>query len=373
MTTPIFPASQPYFLPRPDRLYRQLVFRRRPAALGRELVHDLLAQCGLIPLGRIETANSAGRSDTAIVETSAGRKVLKRYKATIEPAAVVHEHSLLSELERIGFPAPRLTPTLGGETLIRHGGACYAVFEFLEGYFQYHNYVLLPSQARRFIAASGRALGALHDALRDFVPAGRHPNGFKSRGEPRWRDLSWFTAQLDECRRRAPERSGEAAAALRRALADDAGWVERRLSDLDQRLALAAPPRLIVHGDYGPYNLLFRRGAPVVILDFELARLEWRLTDLATALPSFARSRLGFSLRKMRCFVDAYRAVCPIDRAEIELLPDVWQFLSLRRVVVGWSRFAESGSPRWLAEAREKLDLARWVEAERSALSRVLG
>ena len=74
---------------------------------------------------------------------------------------------------------------------------------------------------------------------------------------------------------------------------------------------------------------------------------------------------------------DDYQQLLAMERVDLIIdvsgNPDVWQFLSLRRVVVGWSRFAASGSPRWLAEAREKLDLARWVEAERSALSRVLG
>lgn len=369
MITPIFPSNQAYYLPRPDRLYQQIAFRRSSARMDRELTRSILADFGLEPRGPFTRPGGPGRSDSVICGTNAGRKLVKRYKETVEPAAVIHEHSLLRYLAEVGFPAPRLISTPRGDTLIQRAGQCYAVFDYLEGYFQYHNYVLLPAQARRFVAISGRALGALHMVLEHIVPAGRHLNGFVSHEGPRWRELDWFTDKLAQCRRDAPGLRGPAADALRRALAADASWVEERLCMLDEQLKAAAPPRLIIHGDYGPYNLLFRRAAPVVIVDFELARLDWRLTDLATALPSFARNRFGFRFATMRCFLAAYRSSCPIDPAELALLPEVWQFLSLRRVIVGWQRCCETGAARWLDEARQKLELARWLDAERRSLN----
>jgi Ser/Thr protein kinase RdoA (MazF antagonist) len=373
MTTPIFQARQAYYLPRPDRLYHQITFRRRPPKIDMGLLRDILADYGIAARGKIEVPGGPGRSDNVIVETAAGKKLLKRYKDTITPAAALHEHSILVHLAQVGFPSPRLARTTSGETLIQHDGKCYAMFDFIEGYFHYHNYFLLPAQAQRFIATSGRALGALHNVLADFSPAGDHPSGFKSRGEDRWRELSWFTDMLEECRQKLPQLQGADANLMRQMLAEHADRVEGSLRRLDATLAAAAPARLIIHGDYGPYNLLFRRGAPVVILDFELARLDWRLTDLSTALPSFARSRLGFSFQKMKCFLEGYRTSCPIDRTELSLLPSVWQFLTLRRVVVGWQRFCSTGSGRWLVEAQQKLELAGWLAENQRTLSGQLG
>jgi hypothetical protein len=49
-------------------------------------------------------------------------------------------------------------------------------------------------------------------------------------------------------------------------------------------------------------------------------------------------------------------------------LPDVWTFLTLRRLIVCWYRFCRDGKARWAAEAQEKLDLARWIESEKTRL-----
>jgi Ser/Thr protein kinase RdoA (MazF antagonist) len=360
MTTPIFQTSH-LAVPRPDRLYRRFAFQRRPSAVAADLLRHIVGEYGLELRAAGEIPGGPGRSDNLICVTSAGKKMLKRYKQTVEPDAIRHEHSILTYLARVDFPAPRLASTADGETLVSRNGGHYALFDVLEGYFQYHDYFHLPAQTQRFIAASGAALGSLHETLRHFTPEGRNPNGFVARRGERWRSLEWYIARLDHCGLEAPDLHAEDAPKLRRMLSQHAGSVEETLRLLDGRLRAAAPPCLIVHGDYGPYNLFFKRGAPVVILDFELARLDWRLTDLATALPSFARSRLGFSFRKMNCFLAGYRARCPIELDELMLLPDVWRFLTLRRLIVCWRRFCETRVSRWLDEAQQRLDLARWL------------
>lgn len=371
MMTPILQSDRAFYVPRPDRLYHQFRYRRERSNIEQRLVQDILAEYGVQVRGNIEV--QVGRSDSVIFETPDGKKMLKRYKETLIPAAVLHEHSILTYLAQIGFPAPRLARTISGDTLLQKEGRCYAVFEFLEGYFQYHNYLLLPGQLRQFITASGKALGTLHSTLQDFTPEGYHPNGFKSRTEGRWRELDWFDEKLEQCRQNLPRlqsRDGRVAGDM---FSEHAGWVEATLHELDERIDVAALPRVIIHGDYGPYNLFFKREAPTVILDFELARLDWRLADLAMALPAFANSRLGFSLQKMRCFLEGYRAGCPIDAEELRLLPAVWQFFVLRRVVFCWYRYCETPTARWLTEAQQKLKLARWIGSRQRTLSSLLG
>jgi len=359
-----------FYMPRPDRLYQQFRFRRQRSNIERNLLLDILTEYGLQVQGKIEA--QVGRSDNLIFETSNGKKMLKRYKDTLIPAALLHEHSILDYLVQTGFPAPRLVPTLNGDTLLQKEGRYYAVFDFLEGYFQYHNYFFPPDRMRQFITASGNTLGTLHTALKDFTPEGYHPNGFKSRTEDRWHEIGWFIGKLDRCRQElARLRTGDGRA-LSRTFSEHAGWVEETLHNLDERIKAAAPPRLIIHGDYGPYNLLFKCGAPTVILDFELAHLDWRLADLAMALPAFANSRLGASLRKMTCFLEGYRTYCPIDSEELRLLPTVWQFFALRRVVFCWYRYCDTPGRRWSHEAQQKLKLSRWIGNHHQALSNLL-
>jgi Ser/Thr protein kinase RdoA (MazF antagonist) len=317
--------------------------------------------------GRIEVP--IGRSENAIFETPAGKKMLKRYKKTVIPASLRYEHCILNHLAQIDFPAPRLNRTVEGETLLQKDGRCYALFDVLEGYFQYHNYFLLPGQLRRFIGMSGQALGALHNALRDFTPEEHHTNGFKSREDDRPRDLNLYIDKLDWCRQEMPRLQTDEAHILRRMCAEHASWITEILHDLNNRIEEAAPQRLIIHSDFGPYNLFFKPGAPIVILDFELAHLDWRLADLATALPFFASSRLGFSPKKMSYFLEGYRTSWPIGDRELRLLPAVWLFLTLRRVIFCWYRFCEAPAGRWLVEAQQKLKLARWLIDHQGSLS----
>lgn len=367
MISTCFQTDPVYALPRPDRLLQQVRFRRQPASIPLPLLRDLLAQYGLEVQGAVQAVGGPGRSHNVVAGTNAGLKFIKRYKHTVDPSAITHEHSILQQLAQINFSAPRLLPTTHGTTLVEQDGKYYAVFEVLNGYFQYHHYLLLPSQTRQCIAAAGRALGELHTVLHDFTPAGHHPNGFRSRTGERWRDLQWYQAQLDQAR--AAAQAADATTALHYMLREHANTIEATLHDLDATLAAVALPRCIIHGDYGPYNLLFKRGAPVVVLDWELARLDWRLVDLATALFFFAHTRFGFSFGKAQWFVHAYCRACAVDEDELRWLPPVWQFITLRRVIVCWQRFAQTPDHRWLAEAHTKLALAQWISQHQQQLS----
>jgi Ser/Thr protein kinase RdoA (MazF antagonist) len=365
MTTPILTHAF-FHVPRPDRLYRQFRFRSHHPALELNLVEDILAEYGLRLQGRVEVP--IGRSENVIFKTPAGKKMLKRYKKTLIPVSLSYEHSILNHLAQIDFPAPRLNPTVHGETLLQKDDRCYALFDVLEGYFQYHNYFLLPAQTRQFISMSGQALGALHNALRDHTPEGYHTNSFKSKEGDR-RDLNWYIDKLDWCRQEIPRLQTDEAHVLSRMYAEHASWIIETLHHLNDRIEEAAPLRLIIHSDYGPYNLFFKPGASTVILDFELAHLDWRLADLAMALPYFAGGRLGFSVNKMNYFLAGYQTSCPIDPSELHLLPSVWLFLTLRRILFCWYRFCEAPADRWVAEAQQKLKLARWLITNQDMLS----
>jgi Ser/Thr protein kinase RdoA (MazF antagonist) len=371
MTTTIFQAKPLYLLPRPDRLYQQYRGQQRQSLIPRERLETILGAYGLQGDGHVEVPKGSGRSSNIIVSTNRGKKLLKGYKNTLDHDAIIHEHSILRYLADVHFPAPRLNVAMNGATLLRHGKQNYALFDVLAGYFQYHNYVFLPKRSRQFVICAGQALGALHATLKNFTPDGRHVNGFKSADEDRWHGLTWYLERLTWCRNNAQggheDQRRSQATRLQRA----ADWLEETLCSLNQDLTAAKLPRLIIHGDYGPYNLFFKPGAPVVILDFELARLDWRLADLATSLPSFANGRLGFHRGKMRAFLTAYRANCPIDQEELNQLPSVWQFLVLRRIIVCWYRYLQTDSTHWLNEALRKLELAQWLTRRQQMLADV--
>jgi len=356
----------PFYVLRPDYLLRHWPLGRGRAVPVSEPLQAILAHYDLRLQEPVQALANPGRSESLILHTQAGRKIVKRYKPSVDVAAVTHEHSLLRHLAQINFPAPRLWPTTDGATFVQHGSHCYALFDWLEGTFQYHHYLLLPGQTKRFIAAAGQALSHLHQALAGFIPEGRNMNGFPSLTGERWRDVDWCLDQLQTCRHvSAPDKQP-----LERFLNQHGDWLEARFHTLKNTLKDEALSRVMIHGDYGPYNLLFHRHNPAVIIDFELARLDWRLSDLAKALPMFARSRFGFSLSKAAAFLNGYWQTCPHPSTEMIYLLSVWEFLLLRRVVACCGQYAQTGATHCLPEAEHKLADVHWLQ--QSAQARAL-
>jgi Ser/Thr protein kinase RdoA (MazF antagonist) len=356
-----------FYLPRPDRLYQSLKFRRRPSDVSQTTAEEILAVYGLELLEKPQTPAGPGRSRSLILNTQRGKKLLKRYKHTVIVPTIRHEHSILLYLAQVDFPAPRLVSTPGGETLIQRGNHNYALFDFIAGGFQYHNYILLPFQVRKFMRISGETLATLHTQLADFVPQGYNPHGFKSRTESWWRDLNWYAERLQHClvetRRLETNSNGNPAGWL----LQRAGYLGESLQQLGETLQKAPLPRTIIHGDYGAYNLLFRRNAPVTVLDFEIARIDWRATELVDALQRFSYNRFGLNLDKMTYLIKSYQTHSPVHPDEVRLLPDVWTFLNVRRCILHWWHYCDTHDAQRLAQARWNLKLIDWMTENRSA------
>jgi Ser/Thr protein kinase RdoA (MazF antagonist) len=348
-------------VPRPDRYYHRLRKSLRRPSVDPLTVREILAVYGLASAEEARVPADQGRNESLFVNTGQGKKVLKQYKRTTLLPAIIHEHSILRHLAEVGFPAPRLVSTCAGETVVCHGRDNYALFDQIEGGLQYHNYWWLPSQTRRFIMLAGEVLAVLHRTLAGFVPEGHNPNGFRSHTKDRWRDLGWYVNRLRDCTENSRGLDSEAPRAVTGWLVQQAEGVENRLGQLDRTLKEADLPRSIIHADYGPYNLLFRQDALVAVLDFEVARLDWRITEFVYAFPRFAHSRLGFSFDKMRSMLDAYRASVPIGDDEIRFIPAIWQFVRMRRAIVCWHRYCKTYDKRWLLEARDRLNEAIWM------------
>jgi Ser/Thr protein kinase RdoA (MazF antagonist) len=123
-----------------------------------------------------------------------------------------------------------------------------------------------------------------------------------------------------------------------------------QLGPLDELLSAALLKRTIIHGDYGLHNLLFRRDGTVMPVDFELARLEWRLSDLV------------YDFESIQWFMAAYHATFPLNADEWRLFAEVWRFYKLQGAVQYWNSYFETNGPaRKLISARDAIAQADWV------------
>lgn len=354
------PALQ---LPRPGLIMRRLRARNTPAsARTADTLREVLASYQLEPLEPIHPLAGAFRSETWTVVTRAGKKVLKRYKSSLKPETIQHEHSILLKLEEANFPATRLMKDQTGQTIVTLNERHYALIDFLEGYSPFGNYIYFPSRTKWFNTTAGRAAARLHETLRGFRPQGVPITGTRSDGK-QIHDLDWHVERLAEARAETPGSSAAGQPAIRAALAR-ADWLESCLREAEGALAKQSPASGLIHGDYGPYNLMVRWGSPLVVLDFELARFEYLLSDIIRFLSSGASENGVLSPRLAAQFIEGYQSENPQIEADLRALPLVWRYMALRRVITAWWSYLKDPRPSHLDDITRRLDRLDWLEKE---------
>ncbi len=349
-----------FYLPRPGRVAQYLKAKLGSPRIGARTAEEVLACYGLKLVKPPRNLPFGWRSRNVIVETSSGNKVLKLYRSGWQLPAIRHEHSIISRLNSVHFPAPRLLTTQASETVTSHDGMFYGLFDYLEGT-NLASSILLRSQQRSLMAATGRILAEFHHKLDGFQPSGEHHLGYKSLTQARQRDWAWHETQLRELPDRSEHIVDPHDRANARWLAQNADRISERLAHMGELVENVQLPRLVIHGDFGIHNVTYHHDGTLTMHDFELARVEWRLIDIVVVL---SRLRLEHSHE----FMAAYQAKYPLTAEEWHFLPEVWQLYKLSGAISYWNTYVEHGGSYRLTAARARIGDADWVLANRRAL-----
>jgi Ser/Thr protein kinase RdoA (MazF antagonist) len=313
------------------------------------------------------------RNQNLIVHTTRGKKVVKRYRADWNPETIIFEHSILTRLAETGFPAPRLAATPAGETWVQIDGRHYCVFDFLAGR-NYSGSFLLRPQRVRMMATSGATLAQLHRALQGFLPAGRHHLGFAGYSGERHRGVNWFSERTADLSQRSRHLEDQHLRSQADWLVERADAVLAEIARLDEELSRVDLTRLIIHGDYGLHNLLYLDLDHAIPVDFELARLDWRLSDVVSVVGKFRYVSQRYDMESITHFLRAYQREFPIPDEEWQWLPLVWKYYKLTKAVQYWISFFETNGPaRKLFSARDEILQADWAQANFDPLSAYRG
>ena len=345
-------SSSSFLLPRPKRVARAIGDIFSPSTVDVDLVAGILDQYGLHLAGAPKRVATGRRSRNLVVPTDQGRKVLRRYRNGWPLATIAYEHSILSRLAEIEFPAPQLVTTVGGSTAVSAADGNCALFDFVDGANITGRY-LTAARQRRLRITAGRVLGQLHRGLEGFLPQGRHHLGFDSYGQGRRRDVAWYERTIAELTERSEALAADPLVAGAQAddarwLAQNAGEILERIATLHQALAGVNLPRVVIHGDFGLHNLLFQSDHSATVLDFDLARLEWRLREIVMMV-----ERIG--IERSRVYLPAYQEIYPLTGDEWDALPQVWQLRDLEGAVQNWNTYFEQGIEKNLAAARTRI------------------
>ncbi len=352
-----------FYIPRPRRLTREIVGRFVSPQVDLTDTSQILSQFGLELTGAPRNVNGGRRHRNLVLSTNDGTKVLKRYRENWPVRSINYEHSILNRLAELEFATPRLCTTSDAQTLVTMRGQHFALFNFVDGTYYAATY-LTRSYRRKLWTIAGAVLANLHKKLEGFLPQGQHHLGFNSYSGGRQRDLNWHVETIARLKDKTQTVTQGPHAADARWLVRYADRLTEEFCRLSEDLDQAKLPRLIIHGDYGLHNMHFHDDGSVTVLDFELSRLEWRLSDIVMYL-----GRLGFE--RGRYFLAGYHQDFPVSGLEWDHLLRVWQFRSLQGAVQKWNSYLELDAENNLAEAHNRIERAMNVQSHEQNLAEV--
>ena len=288
------------------------------------------------------------------------RVILRQYREAVKEQRIRFEHAILSHLRKQDFPCPDPLPACTGATFVRVGRRHYCLFGYCEG--TKLAKPVLRWLRGRWVAQTGEMLADYHIRMRDFRWDGEMPGAAE--------DHEWAARELTRYRKELEGRASEdsfAREVLRRM-----GPVQECLSEV--RRFFETDRRdyspVVIHGDFGPSNVLYGGGKIVGVLDFLAARAAQRVVDLAYGLAGFSKWRDSSLHRGLgQRFLRGYQGRHPLPSGELETLP-YWMMLNqLKRLRWILVQFYERGNPRAPAWFSDNYGLLLWIRDHPSEIA----
>lgn len=315
-----------------------------------------------------EYLRGSRRAPKVRITSERGEFLLKRRApGRADPKRVSFAQDLQLRLAELGYPVPRIALTRSQpQPMVRLDHRIYEVFEFVQG----------ERDDRSVDAAqqAGRTLGEMHRLLRDHRPdqpldAGSYHASGNFDGAVDKVPQMIFAAEPSESLERLEERCL---------------FLRKVYHDAAARAAAAGletwPPR-VVHGDWHPGNLLFRDGVVVAVLDFDSARMEPRVVDIANAALQFSMTITDpadpdawpehLEVKRIRALLQGYDEAAddPVSPAEREALPWlILEALILESIlpIAATGRFAQLSGAAFVRMVMRKV---RWLRPRASKLA----
>jgi Ser/Thr protein kinase RdoA (MazF antagonist) len=265
----------------------------------------------------------AGTMLHPVIETRGQRFVLRRQPPGLTAADLRFRHAFMAHLSSAGLPVPRLLPRADGATCTITEDGVYELQTWLEG----REFVTEDAASEAELEAAGNMLGRLHQVSAAFAWEPHH--------WPEDRSADGLAQAYIALIRQAAEHP-TASHTVATGLARVAAACEDRRGAAAAALAVEpAPPQLHIHGDYQAHNLRFTPEGVSAIYDFDAARWDTRLLELAYGLLYFTGVRWddassptpplvddGMDILRVHRFLGAYGREAPPAEGEAQLLAD---------------------------------------------------
>lgn len=243
--------------------------------------HELAMVLSHYDVGVIESLKTfprgSRRSPKIKIRSRNGEYLLKRRAAgQDDPYRVAFAHDLQLHLARQAYPVPGLIGTRDeNNSMLQFNNRTYEMFNYVQGTRYTHTV--------EGASVVGQMLGHFHRLMQDFQTRYDPPvGGFHATPELDAK-IALIVPSVQRVEPGAKVAEMSTTLDFLRVTYYDAA---RRVTES----GFDAWPRGIVHGDWHPGNLLFRDGDVVAVFDFDSARIEPRVVDLANAALQFSMS-----------------------------------------------------------------------------------
>ncbi len=271
-------------------------------------------------LGVIKTIKTfprgSRRAPKVLIETERGMFLFKRRaRGKDDLAKVAFTHQIQLTLANQNFPLPRLIRTCDDDNpLLVLDSKIYEMFEYVTG----RSY----DGSLKATYHAGHVLGLYHKLLENFKSDYRPPRGSYHNANAIHKAVHNTVSSLPLEKRPPSEVITQTVGKL-----ED---VYKQCADDAENLGLTDWPEQIVHGDWHPGNMLFRDRNVVAVIDYDAARIQPRVIDLANGALQF--SILGgnedpskwpeyVDESRFKRFLRGYDSVCVVSKREIQAVP----------------------------------------------------
>ena len=261
------------------------------------------------------------KSSKLIVRTDKGIYLLKRRaQGKDDPFKVAFCHSLQLHLAEQQFPLPHLIGTRkDNNSMLQWKGALYELFEYIKGT-SYDNSLEATTDA-------GRILALFHKLLKDYQPEYEPQQGSYHAARSISASLKHVPNALAQVDPGGAEQHkdeiGRLVTLIRTSYNDAAMRVDE--------MGLADWPMQIAHSDWHPGNMLFRGSRVVAVIDYDAARIQQRVIDIANGALQFSILGGGddpaqwpdyIDVSRFKRFLRGYDSVpeCVLSRAELRTI-----------------------------------------------------
>lgn len=257
-----------------------------------------------------------------ILRSSAGTYLLKRRAGgKNDPFKVAFCHNLQLCLARKQFPLPRLIGTKqDNNSMLQLNNYIYELFEFISGTI-FDNSPLAATDG-------GKTLALFHKLLLDYQPQYEPPQGSYHGARCVARSMEAIPSTLAKV---DPRNATEQADSIQKTIRFlHASYNEAALRV--NEMGLSDWPLQIVHSDWHPGNMLFRGSRVVAVIDYDAARIQQRVIDVANGALQFSILGGGedpatwpshLDETRFTSFLGGYDSVpgCVVARAELRTVP----------------------------------------------------